>query len=56
MHKSGDLLRNIVNGEEWKVIMIDDEHDQLIISHGTDTKFITRVVNISNLDVDYCKV
>lgn len=50
MYKTEDILSNVGTEEEWKVVMVDDEHDQLIISH---TKYGLRVVNMSNLEVDY---
>jgi len=48
--KSGDSLVNVTNKESWKVIMVDEEHNQAIISHSD---YGYRVVNIKGLDIDY---
>lgn len=52
IYSAGEMLTNIVNKDRWKIIMIDDEHNQLIISNEDKGMM---VVNITNLEVDYKK-
>jgi hypothetical protein len=47
---SGDVLLNIITQEYWKIVLVDEEHNQLIISCEP---YGMRVVNIKGLDIDY---
>ena len=47
---SGDILVNKTTNQEVSIVMIDEEHNQVIIK-GDD--FGYRVVNIKGLDIDY---
>ncbi len=47
---SGDIILNKVSQEYWKVSLIDEEHQQAVISCQP---YGYRVVNIKGLDIDY---
>lgn len=47
---SGDLLLQKTTKEHHKVILADEEHNQLVVSHES---FGYRVVNIKGLEIDY---
>lgn len=47
---SGDILLNRISKEYFKVVLVDEECNQAIISHKS---YGYRVVNIKGLEIDY---